>query len=208
MRRAIILAALLVASCGPKSLELPADPVEKAATCGAVEAASQRSATHFEQELSLESVGKVLHFPMLAASSGGSFSSPTATAVQKRMAAIQNKVVDSKWQDVVPACRQAFPASKITEVELPGDAAEAKIGCDELADFLRSAIDAKPEYINELAEFRRFSQEIEGEVTAGIRARAGSQMAAQQEQRRKALATMANAGPPVAVMRQCLKRFG
>lgn len=208
MRRAILLAGLLLASCGPRSLELPQDPIDLAATCGAVEAASQRSSTNYNQALNLESVGRIIHFPMLAASAGGSFSSKTATAVQKRMAEIQDRVVDSKWQDAVPACQAAFPATEVTEVDLPADAAEAQIGCDELSDFLRSAIDSQPEYVNEFGEYRKLSQKIENSVTAGIRARAGADMAAQQEERRKALATMANAGPPVAVMRQCLKRFG
>ena len=207
MGRAILLAGLLLASCGPKSLELPQDPIEQAATCGAVEAASQRSSTNYDQALNLESVGRIIHFPMLAASDGGSFSSKTATAVQKRMAEIQDRVVDSKWQDALPACRAAFPVAQVTDVELPADPVDAQIGCDELSDFLRSTIDGR-EYVNEFAEYRQLSQKIENRVTSGIRARAGADMAAQQEERRKALATMANAGPPVAVMRQCRKRFG
>ena len=50
-----------------------------------------------------------------------------------------------------------------------------------------------------------------GKVTAigpSLRGRVGSGVEAQQEARRKALAKMAKAGPPIAVMKQCLARFG
>ncbi len=204
----IAAGAWLLASCGPKALVLPEEAVDRAATCGAVTAASARAATDVGSPLSLEWIGRVLHFPMLAGSAGESFSSDTATAVQKRMAELQDSVTDGKWQDLIPVCSAAFPAAAVEQVELPADRFEAQLGCDELGDFLRSSLDAKEEYLKELGEYRKLGNELESTVTAGLRSRVGRDTDAQQEERRKALATMGKAGSPVAVMRTCLARFG
>lgn len=200
--------ALLLASCGPKTLVLPEDPVGRAATCGAVAAASGRLATDVDAPLSLEAIGRVLHYPMLAGSAGGSFSSDTATRVQDRMAEIQDSVGEGKWQELIPACQAAFPAAAVKDVTLPADRFQAQLGCDELGDFLRAALKQQDEYVNELGEYRQLSNKLDPLLSGGIRRRAGSDTSAQQDERRKALATMAVAGPPVLVMRQCLARFG
>ena len=91
---------------------------------------------------------------------------------------------------------------------MPGDTFQAQLGCDELGDFLRSSLKTQEEYVNELGEYRRLSYKLDSALGGGMRSRAGSDVDAQREERRKALATMAKAGPPVAVMRQCLARFG
>ncbi|HEU5482146.1 MAG TPA: hypothetical protein VFU80_03500 [Sphingomicrobium sp.] len=208
--RAIIAAsALLLASCGPQTLVLPEEPVDRAATCGAVAAASERAATpDINAPLSLESIGRVIHYPLLAGSSGNSFSSETATAVQARMAELQDSVGESKWQDLIPACRAAFPATAIEKVTLPGDRFEAQLGCDELGDFLRDALEMQEEYVNELGEYRQLSNKLDATLGTGLRSRGASNLRTQQEERRKALATMAKAGPPASVMSECLARFG
>lgn len=200
--------AWALASCGPKTLVLPEDPVDRAATCGAVTAASARSATGVGAPLSLEAIGSVLHYPLLAGSAGESFSSDTATAVQTRMSELQDSVIKGKWQDLIPACNAAFPPVAIERVTLPTDGSVAQLGCDELADFLRSSLEAEEEYLTELGKYRELRRKLETSVAAGLRGRVGSDMEAQQEERRKALATMAKAGPPVPVMRACLARFG
>lgn len=201
-------AAMLLASCGPKSLELPQDPVGRAATCGAVAAASERLATDVDSPLSLEAIGRVIHYPMLAGSAGDSFSPDKATEVQKRMTEIQDSVGESKWQELIPACQAAFPATKVEQVALPADRFEAQLGCRELGDFLRSALKQEDEYMNELGEYRQLGNKLEPLLAGGVRSRAGADVAAQQDERRKALAAMTRAGPPVLVMRKCLERFG
>ncbi|MDQ3482693.1 MAG: hypothetical protein M3448_04720 [Pseudomonadota bacterium] len=163
--------------------------MDRAATCGAVAAASGRLATGVSAPLPLEAIGKVLHYPMLAGSAGDSFSSDTATQVQTRMAELQDSIGEGKWQDLIPACQAAFPATTVDEVTLPADTRTARLGCDELG------------------EYRRLSNEFE-RATSGRSSSAGSSQTEAKDERRKALATMATAGPPVAVMRQCLKRFG
>ncbi|CAN5242881.1 hypothetical protein BH24PSE1_BH24PSE1_12290 [soil metagenome] len=179
--------------------------MDRAATCGAVAAASGRLATGVSAPLPLEAIGKVLHYPMLAGSAGDSFSSDTATQVQTRMAELQDSIGEGKWQDLIPACQAAFPATTVDEVTLPADTRTARLGCDELGDFLRSALKVQEEYAKELGEYRRLSNEVERR--AGGRSSSSSRAAA-KSQRDKALATMVKAGPPVAVMRQCLERFG
>jgi hypothetical protein len=145
---------------------------------------------------------------MLAGSAGASFSPEVAAAVQKRMSELQDSIVEGKWQDLVPACKAAFPATAIGEVKLPGERFEAQLGCDELGDFLLSSLEAQKSYLNELGEYRQLTNKLEMPVATGLRSRAGADPAARQEERHKALATMAKAGPPDAVMRACLARFG
>jgi hypothetical protein len=164
-----------------------------------VVAAQERSATSFDAPLSLEAIGRVLHYPMLAASTGESFSTERATKVQKRMSELQDSIVEGKWQDLIPACKAAFPAAAVEKVTLPPDRFEAQLGCDELGDFLRASLEAQDEYMNELGEYRQLSNKLDPAFATGR---------AHQDERRKALATMAKAGPPVAVMRACIARFG
>lgn len=199
---------LVLAACGPKTLALPEEPVDRAATCGAVAAASGRAATGVGAPLPLEAIGRVLHYPMLAGSAGESYSSDAAAQVQARMSELQDSVIESKWQELIEPCRSAFPATAVTDVTLPSDRFQAQLGCDELSDFLRSSLQAQVEYENELAEYRRLSNKLEPALASGLRSRAGSGIERQQEERRRALAVMANAGPPVMVLRQCLARFG
>lgn len=204
----LALAATLLASCGPKTLVLPEDPVERAATCGAVAAAAARSTTDVSAPLSLEAIAGVLHYPMLAASSGEAYSPDTATKVQERMAELQDAVVESDWREAIPACRSAFPATAAEEIRLPDASFDAQLGCDELGDFLRSSIEGREEYAEVFGEYRQLSSTLEPALASGLRSRAGSDSGRQQDERRKALAVMAKAGPPAAVMRECLTRFG
>jgi hypothetical protein len=200
--------AFLLASCGAKTLVLPEQPIDRAATCGAVAAAGARMATNVEAPLSFEAIGRIVHYPLLAGSAGGSFSSETAAAVQRRMSELQNEIGEGKWQELIPACEAAFPAAAVNDVELPAGRFEARLGCDELGDFMRSALEDQSEYDNELGKYRELSLKLDAFLGTGLRARAGAGPSAQQEERRKALATIAKAGPPVAVMRECIARFG
>ena len=207
--RLMLASALLLASCGPKALSLPEQPVDRAATCGVIEAQSARLATHdIQAALPFEAMGRIIHYPLLAGSAGGSFSSEVAVKVQERMSQLQDGISEAKWQDLVPACRAAFPATAVQQVTLPADRFDAQLGCVELGDFLQSSLEDQAEYGNELADYRELSRKLETAMTDGLRSRAGADLAARIEERHKALAAIAKAGPPVAVMRQCLDRFG
>lgn len=211
MTRSTVLpaVALLLSSCGPKTLTLPDDPVERAATCGVVAANSARGATaDIKAPLPFEEIGRVMHFLLLASSTGKGFSSETAKQVQTRMTALQDEIAEGKWRDLIPACRAAYPEAYATEVKLPADRFDAQLGCYELADFLRSALQDQGKYDNEIAEYGALKLKLDPVIGPGMRARAGAELADQQQERQEALAAMAKAGSPVLVMRQCNARFG
>jgi len=209
MRRLFLASALLITSCGPKSLELPAQPIDRAATCGVVAAAEARAGTaDIKAPLSFASMQRILQYPLLAGSTGDSFVPESASAVQSKMTELQGRIIAGKWQDLVPACKAAFPATAITKLELPADRFQAQLGCYELADFIRSALEKGGEYDNELSAYHELSMKLDPVLGAGLSSRGGTDFKSQQEQRHKALATIVKAGPPTEVMRQCVAKFG
>jgi hypothetical protein len=209
MRRLFLAGALLLTSCGPKSLELPPQPIDRAATCGVVAAAEARAGTtDVKAPLPFASMETILHYPLLAGSAGDSFSADTASAVQSKMTELQERIIAGKWQDLVPACKAAFPATAMTKVELSADRFQAQLGCYELADFIRSALEKGGEYDNELSSYHALSMKLDTALGPGMRSRGGTDFKAQQNERHKALARIAKAGPPTEVMRQCVVRFG
>jgi hypothetical protein len=208
-RACLVLSVLLLASCGPKTLTLPEQPIDRAATCGVIAAAEARASTaDIKAPLPFEAMERILHYPLLAGSAGESFSAETATAIQKRMTELQDSVTEGKWQQLAPACRAAFPATSVAAVKLPADRYEAQLGCDELADFVRSALEEQGSYDTQLREYRQLSEKLDVPLGAALQSRVGGSLERQQEARSKALASIAKAGSPSAVMRQCLERFG
>lgn len=209
MTRAWLACALLVVSCGPKRLVLPEDPVDRAATCGVVAAAEARAGTaDIKADLPFDAMGRILHYTLLGGSAGGSFSPEAAGAVQKRMSELQGQVTGGKWQDLVPACRAAFPATAIAEVKLPDDRIQAQLGCYELGEYVRLALREQGSYDNELSNYRGLRDTLDATIGKGLSNRVGADFEAQQQARHKALAEIAKAGPPVPVMEQCRKQFG
>lgn len=205
----LMASALSLASCGPKSLDLPQEPIERAATCGVIAANSARAATaDIKADIPFEGIGRVLHYTLLGGSSGGSFDPKAATAVQEKMSELQNRIADAKWQEVIPACQAAYPAAYATKVTLPVDRFEAQLGCYELHDYLRSALEEKGDYAGDLADFRELGTKLDASIGPGLKARAGADLEAQKTERHKALAAIALAGSPVPVLRECKAKFG
>lgn len=199
---------MLLSACGPKSLALPEQAIDRAATCGVVAANAARLATNdIQAPLSFEAMGKIVHYPLLAGSAGDSFSSEVAAKVRSRMTELQEGISEAKWQELIPQCQAAFPATALEQVKLPSDDFDAELGCVELGDFLRSALEKQAEYGNELAEYRAFSTKRETRLANGLRSSAGPDLRDRVAARHRALATMAKAGPPTLVMRECLTRF-
>lgn len=208
VRLLLLASALLVASCGPKALTLPEEPIDRAATCGVIAANSARvAAPDFQAPLPFDAMGRIVHLPLLAGSAGDSFQPQVAVQVRNRMTELQDGISEGNWKELVPACQAAFPATVVEEVELPADRFEAELSCVELGDFLRSALEKQAEYGNELAEYRAFSIKHEAALAAGLKSRAGPDLRDRIGERRKALAKIAKAGPPVTVMSECLARF-
>lgn len=207
--RVAAFGALALLSCGKQTaLTLPEDQVDRAATCAVVAAAEARLATDVRQVLTFEAQGPILHPALIAASQGGSFSGETANRVSIRMTELAEGITGGKWQDLVPACRAAFPQSAESEIALPQNGFEARLGCNELADFMITALaEQESDYGNELAEYRALKRRLESPLVPGLRSRAGSDLQAQRAERRKALAAFSGLGSPVIVLKQCIRRF-
>ena len=207
----LIVAGLgMPAGCGPRALSLPADPVDRAATCGVVATIEARAATRdIKAPLALEAQEHVLHYALLAGAEGESFSTERSNAVLKRMPELQEAISEGKWQELVPACREAFPQAQASEVKLPGSSVDARLQCDELGDFLSRALKSQgAHHAARLNDYEALARNINRTLGPGLRARAGSDLKAQREERRKALAKAARLGSPSAVMKQCVERYG
>jgi hypothetical protein len=205
----ICLSALFLAGCGGKALQLPADPVDRAATCGVVAAAAARTAVADPQApLPLAAQGKIFHYALLAASEGGAFKGETANRVNKRMRELEAGITGGKWQDLVPACDSAFPLTVKTDVELPSSRFPAQIACEELAEFTSVALEGSERHFgNELAAYRRMRTELNDAIAPSLKARAGASLEAQSRERDKALAAAAALGSPIPVLDKCRERF-
>lgn len=200
---------LLLAGCGPKPLALPADPVDRAATCGVVAAATARTAvTDIKAPLPLAAQGKIFHYALLAASAGETFDADTANRVNKRMRELQENITGGKWRALAPACDSAFPIAARAEATLPEGRLDAQLACEELAEFASVALEGEEvNYGNELAAYRRMRSELNDSLGPGLRARAGAGLEAQSSERKRALAAAAKLGSPIAVLDTCAERF-
>jgi hypothetical protein len=206
---ALLACLLTLSACGARSLDLPADPVDRAATCGVVAAAAARTAvTDVQAPLPLAAQGKIFHYALLTASGRGAFDAETANRVNKRMRELESGITGGKWQDLVPACDSAFPATTTTDVELPSGRFEAQIACEELAEFTSIALEGSERHFgNELAAYRRMRTELNDALAGGLRARAGAGAEAQSRERDRGLAAAAALGSPIAVLDKCRERF-
>jgi hypothetical protein len=206
---AFLACALTLSACGAKSLELPANPVDRAATCAVVAAAAARTAApDVQAPLPLADQGKIFHYALLTASEGGVFKAETANRVNKRMRELEAGITGGKWKDLVPACDSAFPVTTKTDVKLPPDRFEAQIACEELAEFTSIALEGEERHFgNELAAYRRMRTELNDDLASGLRARAGPGSEAQSRERDRALAAATALGSPVPVLDRCRERF-
>lgn len=204
-----IVASLVLAGCGAKRLALPADPVDRAATCAVVAAAAARTAvTDIKAPLPLAAQGKIFHYALLAASAGETFEPETANRVNKRMGELQESITGGKWEALAPACDSAFPAAGKADVTLPEGRLDAQLACEELAEFASVALEGEEvHYGNELAGYRRMRSALNDALGLGLRARAGAGLEAQTRERRLALAAAAKLGSPIPVLDACMKRF-
>lgn len=206
---ALSAGALTLTACGAKTLELPADPIDRAATCGVIAAAAARTAVpDIKAPLPLAAQGKIFHYALLTASQSGTFEAETANRVNKRMRELEAGITGGKWRDLAPACDAAFPIAGKTDVSLPSGSFKAQIACEELADFTGIALEGSEMHFgNELARYRRMRTELNDAIGPALRARAGSTTEAQSRERNNALAAAAALGSPIAVLDKCGERF-
>ena len=203
--------AVALASCGEKTaLTLPADPVDRAATCGVVAAASAREASaSVEAPLTFEEQQRIVHYAMLAGAESESFAQDRAAAVAERMSTIESGITGGEWSVLVEPCRAAFPAARPTDaIALPDDPLESQFGCFMLADFLTTALRSQEaDYGAELRGYEAMQRSLDARLGRTLAARGAMSMAQTQEARAQALATMVKLGPPDQVMQVCLERY-
>lgn len=213
MRRTVfaaMLGATLLAGCGgPKPLALPADPVDRAATCAVVAAAEARVAVKDVQApLPLAAQGRVVHYGLLAASAQGHFEAETANAVNRRMNAIEGRITGGRWQALAAPCRQAYPAAANAAPALPPGRLDAGMACEELAEFMANAFDGRKDLAHQVSEYRTLRRTLNDRLAPALKTKVQGGFEAQQAEGRKALARAAGLGPPTAVLDLCLARFG
>jgi len=209
MMRAWLILPLVLAGCGEREAGLPADPVERAATCGVVTAAQARKASgNVEAKLTLEQQGRILHYAMLVGSEGGRFDKTRTAAVVNAMPGLGDKVTGGEWEKRLPECAAAYPATAAREVTLPADPLQAQAGCHDLAAFFTDAMRAsEADYIDTIRDYDSMRRDLDPKLGAPLRAR-GLNQAQSEEARDKAVAALVQLGNPVAVLNQCVKRFG
>jgi len=214
MRSVALLALpvlLIAVGCGPKTLVLPEDPVERAATCGVIEAATARdsSGDPVGKPLPLETQGRILHYALLAASAGKGYDASIAVAVVKQQTAMADRVTAGKWQALRAPCAAAFPAVAKTPTSLPGDAMTATLGCDELATFMRTALARQSYAFNDTLEDYRTLNRVLDQPSAVLFVRRGiMKLPARLAERNKALARIVKLGSPVPMLKLCTARYG
>jgi len=203
--------ALVLSACGPAKLELPAEPVARAATCGVVAAAGARQGGTgaVDEALPSDFQGRVLHYALLAAVQDGRYSQDAAAAVAQQMPVLQPEVTKGQWQELAASCDTAFPkAAKIEPVELPADSLKTQVGCYQLGSFLWTALQSQSDdYAKDLGKYRELRVTMDPKIGAGF-ARDGIRSdEAIKSFRKKAMAEMIELGSPIPVMNACTDRY-
>jgi hypothetical protein len=205
----VALAILALPGCGPKALALPEDPVQRAATCGVVAAASARQGSNIQAKLGFEDQSRILHYALIEGSAPGSFDKTRAATVANAMPALGDSVTGGKWEDLKAPCAAAFPVTAKTAADpLPKDRLTAQLGCDGLAQFMTSALrQDEANFIYRIRALDDMQRDIDGRIGPALAARGISperSIAVGNE----AIAQLVRLGPPHLVLDQCVASFG
>lgn len=213
MRRKIfatLTTALLLTACGPKQLALPANPIDKAATCAVVSAADARLKNpNAKGDLDFDAQTRIIHYAMLAGIDGEGFSTKNASAVVSRMSEVEAVTTSSKWQDLVAPCDQAFPEVKKTVgIALPEARFDAQLGCYAMADFLvKTVTTTDPKAQDRFAAFQKMKRDLDASIGATMKARGTASYEKTLDLKQAALVKMTRLGAAAEVMKMCTERF-
>ena len=162
--------------------------------------------------LPLAAQGRILHYALLAASADGRFSAETGRRRQQadgRAAGGCRPAANGRiWSR---ACRAAFPAAAgAGDVELPKDRLDAQLGCSELAQFSATALESdKRLWRPKSTRYRQLRATLSDRMGPALRTRAGSEPAPRSVSRAtRRWRRWRSFGSPVAVLDECLKKFG
>jgi hypothetical protein len=205
----VTAAALLLAGCGSKAPTLPDDPVDKAATCGVITAASERATAGVKGDLPSEAQARIFHYPLLAGSAGKSFDDDRAQKVFQRMPKLFDTVIVDGWETLKPACAAAFPQTEITQPTLPAGKLDSMLQCYVVADFMRKSLgSAGGSYGEASMRYNIFTAKLDGEMTPVLAAAGLKNGPKLQAKRAEALAAAARMGQPQTVIAACMKKYG
>lgn len=200
--------ALILAACAGKTPKLPAEPLDQAAACGVVAAASEREAAGAKGDLPADAQARILHYAMLYASTGQVLDEDKVNAVSRRMPALFDQTIQGNWQALQPTCAAAFPASRITHPALPARPLDAMLQCDALAEFLRKALaDQGSTYGLAANAYGTFIEKLDPKLSVALRAAGLRNGDALRQKKLEALAAAAKLGQPPAVINACQKTY-
>lgn len=208
-----LLAALLplapmMTACGGNTPDaLPADPIQRAAACGAVAAAQARTGLAVTADMPVAGQGATLRPALLAGSAGGSFDTAATAAVVDALPAAGKDLDEKRVATLAPLCAQAFPLPA-GPVALPSDPLTTALGCDELGEFMRRALESQPDgYAAETARYFALNRALDAAIAPLFARRGIRAVDAQQAEAKKAMAAIVKTGEPSAVLDACSARF-
>lgn len=206
----LLIPGLVLAACGPATLALPADPIDRAATCGVVAAARARAGqTDIKADLPFEAQGAIMHPAMLVAAQDEQFATATAAQIIERMPALENEITSGKFETLAEPCRQAFPET-VKPVQLPADAFAARMDCYQLSGFLVRALkDTGATYADQLAQYASMRRDMDPILASALSAKgAPPKSDAAEKLRKTALSDAVKLGSPMEVVKACLAQYG
>ncbi len=211
LRETLILpvsVALLLAGCAKQAPTFPSDPLDQAATCGVIAAATEREAAGLKGDLSADAQARILHYAMLYASTGEAFDQDKLNAVSKRMPQLFDQTIKGKWKSLQSTCVVAFPASQIKQPALPPKPLDAMLQCDALAEFLRKALADQGSNYGEAANaYGLFIEKLDPKLSPALRAAGSGGADALRDRKLEALASASKLGQPPAVIDACEKKY-
>lgn len=200
--------SLALAGCGEKTPDLPADPLDQAAACGVVAAATERQQAGAKGDLPAEGQLRILHYAMLYASTGRSLDPDKVNKVSARMPALFDQTIKGKWQALVPKCAALFPAAGVRQPTLPSKPLDSMLQCYVLADFLRKALSEQGgSYGLAANDYSALKDRLEAKLTPAMRAAGLHNGPALQQKRLEELAAATRLGQPPAVIGVCRKAY-
>jgi hypothetical protein len=194
------------------ALTLPADPVERAATCsGAYLAVAQLQPGFEKNGVSEDEMNRVMHPVYVDAGASGRIE-------QARLELAGNKSPikaaefrkNGKAEATIVACEEVYPAIRAGAFKaLPTEDAQARIACVATAGALVQTYQATEEVRSErLPAIARLMEQLTEPVFADFERQGVTDVELMNAELRAVLARTMRSGPPGEVMTACLARFG
>lgn len=200
--------SLVLAGCAKSPPTLPADPIDKAAACGVVTAATERQRAGVKGELPADAQARIFHYALLAGSQGPRFDNDRADAVFKRMPQLFDSTIKGKWPALQPECASAFPEAQIGHPKLPTSSLDGVLQCYVLTDFMRKALgDQGAAYTEAVVKYGALTQRLDVKMAPMLKQAGIGNGPEWQARRAEALTVAAKLGQPPAVIAACDAKY-